>query len=145
MSITFYINVPYKRFLKNALYDNLIMREIMFFIDKNNIGTVIKNARKKAGLKQYELAEMAGFSEKHLCRIENGKYLPKLEHFLSIVSILNLKLEDFGINADRKNISQEKNTLINKILTSDDKLVKIYFEIFENIDKIINLNKNKMV
>lgn len=88
---------------------------------------------------------MAGFSEKHLCRIENGKYLPKLEHFLSIVSILNLKLEDFGINSDEKNISQEKNILINKILTSDDKLVKIYFEIFESIDKIINLNKNKMI
>ena len=54
----------------------------MFLIDKQNIGLVIKNARKKAGLKQYEVAEKAGFTEKHLSRIENGKYLPKLEHFL---------------------------------------------------------------
>lgn len=38
----------------------------MFCIDKKNIGTVIKQARKKAGLKQYELAEMAGFFRKTL-------------------------------------------------------------------------------
>lgn len=117
----------------------------MFFIDKKNIGTVIKQARKKAGLKQYELAEMAGFSEKHLCRIENGKYLPKLEHFLSIVSILNLNLNDFGINSTDKGISPCKTALINKILTSDDKLVKIYIEVYEHIDKIINLYKNKQL
>lgn len=117
----------------------------MFCIDKKNIGTVIKQARKKAGLKQYELAEMAGFSEKHLCRIENGKYLPKLEHFLSIVSILNLKLDDFGINSINKEMSSDKTNLINKILTSDDKLVKIYSEIFENMDRIINLAKNKLI
>ena len=52
----------------------------MFLIDKQNIGLVIKNARKKAGLKQYEVAEKAGFTEKHLSRIENGKYLPTLSN-----------------------------------------------------------------
>ena len=117
----------------------------MFCIDKKNIGTVIKQARNKAGLKRYELAELAGFSEKHLCRIENGKYLPKLEHFLIIVSILKLRLEDFGINAINKEISENKVELINKILTTDDKLIKIYIEVYENMDKIINLAKNKLI
>ena len=44
----------------------------MFLINKQNIGFVIKQARKKANLKQSELSEIAGFSEKHLSRIENG-------------------------------------------------------------------------
>ena len=42
-------------------------------------------------------------------------------------------------------MSSDKTNLINKILTSDDKLVKIYSEIFENMDKIINLAKNKLI
>ena len=117
----------------------------MFLENKKNIGIVIKQARKKAGLKQYELAEMAGFSEKHLCRIENGKYLPKLEHFLSIVSILNLTLDDFGIYTDKTNISDTKKVLLNKILTAEENSAKIYAETINQVDKIIELAKSKQI
>ncbi|CCY24862.1 putative uncharacterized protein [Brachyspira sp. CAG:484] len=113
----------------------------MFLIDKQNIGLVIKNARKKAGLKQYEVAEKAGFTEKHLSRIENGKYLPKLEHFLILTSLLNLKLEDFGIISSDQNISKARAELINRITVIDENRVQMYYEILNSVDKILDLSR----
>ncbi len=111
----------------------------MYNIDKEKIGLVIKQARKNLKLKQYQLAEMAGFSEKHLCRIENGKYLPNLEHFLILASILHLSLADFGIITEEKNLSQDKLNLINKITLADEDQLKIYNEIFSYTDKILSI------
>ncbi len=116
----------------------------MFEVDKEKIGLVIKQARKNMKLKQYELAEMAGFSEKHLCRIENGKYLPKLEHFLSLVSILKLSLADFGMVENESEVSLAKIKLINKIVQSDDNKLKIYEEMFDYTDKIIEKSLHKV-
>lgn len=110
----------------------------MYFIDKHNIGNIIKNARKKAGLKQYELAEKAGFSEKHLSRIENGKYLPKLEHFLILASILNLRLEDFGIISSQDGIPEQKAEFINRIMSADEERVKMYYETCDYVDRMLN-------
>lgn len=114
----------------------------MVIISKENIGLVIKQARKKAKLKQNQLAEMGGFTEKHLSRIENGKYLPKLEHFLSISSILNLNLNDFGILSDN-NIPVEKSELINKIMIASPLKIKMLGETFDYLDKIIEVSKSK--
>ncbi len=114
----------------------------MFLIDKQNIGLVIKNARKKAGLKQYEVAEKAGFTEKHLSRIENGKYLPKLEHFLILTSLLNLKLEDFGIINSGNDISETRAKLINKIMSVSENKLLIYDEILVCAENIIHLAQN---
>lgn len=62
------------------------------------IAQVIQNARKQKGLKQSQLAEMVGISEKHLSKIETGKNYPALDNFLKMVEILNLSLKDFGLN-----------------------------------------------
>ncbi len=117
----------------------------MFLIDKHNIGIVIREARKKAKLKQYELAEMAGFTEKHLCRIENGKYLPKLEHFLMLVSILHLTLDDFGLNVEKNKISKNKQQLLNKIITAGEDRIKLYQDMLDYTDKIIEVSKSKNI
>lgn len=67
-------------------------------IDKKFIAQVIQDARRKSGLKQSELAEKIGISEKHLSKIETGKNYPALDTFLKILSVLNLTLGDFGLN-----------------------------------------------
>ncbi len=115
----------------------------MVIIDKHNIGLVIKRARKKAKLKQYQLAEMAGFTDKHLSRIENGKYLPKLEHFLILASILHLNLSDFGIGSDADGLSNEKSMLVNKILSSGDAKVELYKEVLDVVDKTVMMAQSK--
>ena len=117
----------------------------MFLINKQNIGLVIKQARKNAKLKQYEIEEMAGFSEKHLCRVENGKYLPKLEHFLALTSILHLTLADFGFSQSGIENSPQKSELVTKILTSNCAKFEIYSAMFDYVDKVIELAKYKEI
>ncbi len=66
-------------------------------LDKKNIANIIQEARRKAGLKQSELAEKIGISEKHLSKIETGKNYPALDTFLKILDTLDLTLGDFGL------------------------------------------------
>ncbi len=109
----------------------------MLELDKKFIGAVIKKARKNAGLKQHELADIAGFTEKHLSRIENGKYLPKVEHFLALIDILNLTFEDFGYKGDKRELTPLQHELINKILTADANMLNIYAEAINSAEKIL--------
>ena len=46
--------------------------------DYSEIGTNIRKARKKRGITQEELANVADISTQHLCRIENGHQVLKL-------------------------------------------------------------------
>ncbi|MDO5437120.1 MAG: helix-turn-helix transcriptional regulator [bacterium] len=69
----------------------------MFYCDKEFVGKTIQELRKKAGIKQNELAEKIGISEKHLSKIETGKNYPALDNFLKMAAILNFNLENFGI------------------------------------------------
>ena len=67
-------------------------------LDKEHIAQIIQERRRKAGLKQSELAEKIGISEKHLSKIETGKNYPALDTFLKILDTLDLTLGDFGLN-----------------------------------------------
>lgn len=89
-------------------------------LDKKVIAQIIQSNRKKAKLTQAELAEKIGISEKHLSKIETGKYYPALDTFLKILEILNLTLGDFGL----QNISDSypNKVLLQKIInTSSEK------------------------
>ena len=58
--------------------------------DKKYIAQILQNARKRKHLKQSELAEIIGISEKHLSKIETGKNYPSLDNFLKIIEVLGL-------------------------------------------------------
>ena len=62
-------------------------------VDKLYVGRVIRQKRKDLGLKQSELAEMVGISEKHLSKIETGKNYPALDNFFKMTEILKLSLK----------------------------------------------------
>ena len=111
----------------------------MICIDKEFIANKIKIARKKAGLKQSELAEKIGISEKHLSKIETAKNFPALDNFLKIVEVLNLSLEDFGINIPQ-NINKEKEQLLKIILSASDEQIESYLDIVSNVKNIIRKN-----
>lgn len=57
---------------------------------KNNI----KQLRKKAGLRQEDMAVQLGVSRQTIIAIENDKYNPSLELAMKIAQLLNLKVED---------------------------------------------------
>ncbi|MBQ6515567.1 helix-turn-helix transcriptional regulator [bacterium] len=104
--------------------------------DKKYIAQVIQNARKQKGLKQSQLAEMVGISEKHLSKIETGNNYPALDNFLKIVTVLNLSLKDFGLNDDIQQ-SPQKIHLQKLINTSTEKQLDIYSNVIDVLKKYV--------
>lgn len=96
--------------------------------DKREIAQIIKNKRKEAGLKQSELAEKIGISEKHLSKIETGKNFPALDNFLKIIKVLDLSLADFGIKNNEK-INSKRNYLKNIINSLSEKQLDVYLDV----------------
>lgn len=96
--------------------------------DKREIARIIKNKRKEAGLKQSELAEKIGISEKHLSKIETGKNFPALDNFLKIIKVLDLSLADFGIKNNEK-INSKRNYLKNIINSLSEKQLDVYLDV----------------
>ena len=54
----------------------------------------IKQLRKEAGLRQEDLARLAGVSRQTIIAIENDKYAPSLELAMKIAGLLKLYVED---------------------------------------------------
>lgn len=101
---------------------------------KEYIAKIIKNARKKLGFKQSELAEKVGISEKHLSKIETGKNYPALDNFFKIAEILHLSSKDFWMNED-SHISKSKNNLLQILNTSSEKELDIYIDVINSLRK----------
>ena len=60
------------------------------------LASIVAFHRKKAGLTQVELARLAGVSRFVVQDIEAGKGRTTLQHVLSVLETLNLKLEPSG-------------------------------------------------
>lgn len=111
----------------------------MIYDDKNFIGAVIRNARKKAKLSQAELSEQLGMSEKNLSNIENGRQFPQVNNFLRIIQFLNLSLEDFGVALPKTELNNElKNKIISKFLSCTENKLKLYDKAISLIDETIS-------
>ncbi|MBQ8635156.1 helix-turn-helix transcriptional regulator [bacterium] len=104
--------------------------------NKAYIAEIIKNSRKRAGIEQAQLAEIAGISEKHLSKIETGKNYPSLDNFLKMVQALNITLEDLGIKIDGQDF-KEKVELEKIINTSTKKQIEAYLDIVKQLKKHI--------
>lgn len=59
-----------------------------------NIGKKLKDARKKLGLKQSDVAEKAGISVNYYARIERNEENPTIETFERVLKALKLKSAD---------------------------------------------------
>lgn len=81
--------------------------------DYSEIGTNIRKARKKRGITQEELANVADISTQHLCRIENGVRTPSLETVHRITYALGTTADVlFGNVVDKTVDYQEELKLI---------------------------------
>lgn len=102
------------------------------YIDKNFIGQKIKEFRKKEKLSQAELAEKVGLSDKHIGRIEAGRYFPNFLNFLNILEVLNISFSDLGLgikHTDDKNRME----LLKLIYTSNDKEINLYLKLIKTL------------
>lgn len=62
-----------------------------------NLGEMIRRLREQSGLKQHELAAMAGITNAHLGQIERGERSPLLATLQKLTYALNVTL-DFVVN-----------------------------------------------
>lgn len=111
----------------------------MIYDDKKFIGKIIKNARKSAKLTQAGLAEKIDMSEKNLGNIENGKQFPQINNFFRILEVLNLSVEDFGVNQKEKSDKIREN-LIQSIYLLNDTELEIYLNILKYISQLTYKN-----
>lgn len=62
-------------------------------MDNLNLGTLIKEHRKKAGLTQLELANLAGVGKTTVFDIEKNKETVRWNNLLAVLQVLNIKVE----------------------------------------------------
>lgn len=62
-------------------------------MDSKILGDIVKFHRKKAGLNQIALAELAGVGKTVIFDIEKGKKTVKYKTLISVLTVLNIKIE----------------------------------------------------
>lgn len=72
----------------------------------NTLGTNIKEARKKAGLTQMELAKLTNLSRSYIGDIEKDRYNPSLATLKAIANALNQPLDTILTDNDINNNEQ---------------------------------------
>lgn len=92
----------------------------MFLDDKKMIGRKIKIYRKMREMTQSELSEKADISEKHLSKIETGIHYPSIAVFFKIREILDIPLNEFGININSSTENQQRDELLKYIFNLND-------------------------
>ncbi len=75
-------------------------------MDSNFLSKIIRFHRKKAGLTQKELADLAGIGKTAVFDLEKGKPTVKLQTLLQVLSVLNIRLEAHSPLMDDFNNSQ---------------------------------------
>lgn len=113
--------------------------------DKDNtFGNKLRELRKAKGYTQQALAEKAGIDEKHLSRVENGKYFPTYTTLNKLLTALSVTVEEVGL--DLNQIKVNDNPLMAKALqilnsAKDDNELKCYLDSLKATQKALEVNK----
>lgn len=62
-------------------------------MDDFDLGTLVKDHRKKAGLTQLELANLAGVGKTTVFDIEKNKETVRWNSLMAVIQVLNIKVE----------------------------------------------------
>lgn len=61
-------------------------------LEEKNLSVLVKSNRKKAGLSQIELAELAGVGKTLIFDVENGQTNVRFTNLLKVLRVLNVKI-----------------------------------------------------
>jgi HTH-type transcriptional regulator / antitoxin HipB len=61
-------------------------------LEEKNLSLLIRSTRKKAGLSQIELAELAGVGKTLIFNLENGQANVQFTNLLKVLRVLNIKI-----------------------------------------------------
>ncbi len=110
----------------------------------NTFGNRLRKLRKVKGFTQQALAEKANIDEKHLSRIENGKYFPTYNTLNNLINALGVTLEEVGLDLGQVKISD--NPIMIKALqilnsAKDDEELRCYLESLKATQKALEIKK----
>ena len=111
-------------------------------MQREALGKRIREARKQKSLTQQQLAEKAEMDEKHLSRIENGKFFPTHATLNKILTALNVSFDEVGYNLEFVKIKH--NPMLEKALqilntARNDKELNCYIEALKCVQKALNV------
>ncbi len=69
-----------------------VITVLAVILDKKTLANLIKSNRKKAGLSQLELAELAGVGKTLVFNLEKGQVNAQFENLLRVLRVLNIKI-----------------------------------------------------
>lgn len=113
-------------------------------MDNTEFGKRLRELRKSKGFTQQALAEKAGIDEKHLCRIEKGKYFPSYATLSKLFSVLCITIEEAGLKLEHLEIN--RNPIYAKALhvlnsaKNDDELL-CYLDALKSTQRALRLHK----
>ena len=112
--------------------------------ENTTFGNKLRELRKAKGYTQQALAEKADIDDKHLCRIENGKYFPTHATLTKLLNALEVTLYEAGLNLEQ--IEIKNNPIMSKALqilnaAKDDNELNCYLEALKAIQKALDVNK----
>lgn len=105
-------------------------------MNKKDVGRQLKHFRQIAGLTQEALAEKVNIHEKQISRIESGLHFPTFDNFIKILNALNIEMKDFKSDKTLK-FSKTKEKLMQIINASEEKDLKLYLSIIQDIQKFV--------
>lgn len=111
-------------------------------MDNKIFGKKLKALRKSRGYTQQVLAELVGIDEKHLSRLENGKYFPTYTTLNKLLNVFDISVNELGI--DVENIKVNDNPLYTKAMqilntANNDEELKCYLEALKVTQKALKL------
>ena len=110
-----------------------------------NYGDSIKNARKKAGLTQKELAEKAGLAEITIRQYETNKREPRSESLKKIATALEIPLSallDENYKEELNEVLDSVTDTLSKLISTSESSMKA--KLIENFDKANSDGKKKI-
>jgi len=110
----------------------------MVVLNKDLLGKVFKEYRKRANLTQEELSEKIDLAEKHYGKLERGVFFPSIETFFRLIEVLNIPLSEFGFETEIIiNFDNNRRKLLKEIYKLNSAEMKIALNFIESL-KIYN-------
>lgn len=111
-------------------------------MSEKTIGEKIQDARKKAGLKQWQLANKIHVSESYIALIESNKRNPSMNVLTKIAEVLHLTTDQLVFHFDTRSndsFTEDWHNLIKnrkpKEIESAIKMLKAYFDCLDELKK----------
>lgn len=113
-------------------------------MDSKIFGKKLRELRKVKGYTQQVLAELIDIDEKHLSRLENGKYFPTYQTLSKILNVLGVSIDELGIETDKIEVVEnplliKSMHILNNAKNNDE--LKCYLLALKLTQRALNLPK----